>query len=143
MNKKQFFRLLISVSVLTVVFVACNKNNETQTDPSIVTLYNCNANPANTAAPYICFDSLVSNSLCPEDAVCIWSGCAIIKVSFHENNNTHSFRMIIPALKNFGAVNDTTINGYRVVFKDLKPNSNTTKPAPLPGEIKASIEISK
>jgi len=143
MNRRYFYRLVCCVSFLIVMFAACKKNKETQTDPSTITLYTCNANSSNMAAPYICFDSLITNSLCPEDAVCFWSGAAIIKISFHENGNTHRFNMILPDLKNFGAVNDTTVNGYRIVFKDIQPHNNTSKPAPMPEEIKAVIEISR
>jgi hypothetical protein len=143
MRKNIFLRSSVGALALIMLGVACKKNNGTPADPSTVALYHCNSNPSIPSAPYICFDSLITNSLCPEDVVCVWSGCAIIKTTFHENGNAHSFKMIIPALKNFGAVNDTTINGYRIVFKDLKPNPNTTKPSPLPGEIKAAIEISR
>ena len=131
-------------AVTLALLVSCRKNDAAgNVDPNAVNLYSCNAIPSNLAAPYICFDSLIADCRCPEDVECIWSGYAMIKTTFHENGNTHSFRMIIPNLKNFGAVNDTAINGYRIVFKDLVPYPNTQKPVPSASDIKATVEISK
>ena len=132
--------LFIVAGFLILIFISCKKNATTAYGTAIP-LYSCNNNSSDRTVPYICFDSLINDSRCPEDAVCIWAGYVMIKTTFHENGNTHSFRMILPDLKNFGAVNDTTINGYRVVFKDLMPYPNTRKPAPLPVDIKATIVI--
>lgn len=133
----------IATALLLITLVACNKNKTVITDPSVVALNNCGTGIANTSAPYICFDSLVTDSRCPIGAVCVWAGCAIIKTSFHENGNTHSFSMILPYYKNFGMANDTVINGYRIVFKDLLPYPDITKPAPAFTERIAKIEITK
>jgi hypothetical protein len=138
MQRRLFINVIVFTAVILVSAAACRKNNAANVDPHMVNLYACNAKASN-AVPYICFDSLLFNCLCPANMECIWSGYALIKTTFHENGNTHTFKMIIPNLKNFGGVNDTTINGYRIVFKDLQPNSIN----PLPADIKAVIEITK
>lgn len=134
--------LYITTAILLIAIAACTKNNTEVTDPSKVTLNNCSKAIANTSA-YICFDSVISESRCPIGVVCIWAGYAMIKTSFHENGNTHSFRMMIPYINGLGAVNDTTINGYRIVFKDLSPYPDMTKPSPVSAIPTAIIEISK
>lgn len=49
--------------------------------------------------------------------------------------------MIQPYYKNFGAVNDTVVNGYRIVFKDLTPYPDLTKPENAGLSKIATIEI--
>lgn len=127
---------------LLIMLAACSKNKTESDDPSKIALHNCSKPIANTSA-YICFDSLVTESRCPIGVVCIWAGYAMIKTSFHENGNTHSFRMMIPYINGLGAVNDTTINGYRIVFKDLSPYPDMTKPLPVPAIPTAAIEITR
>ena len=138
-------KTILAYSCLFIILInfvtACKKSETTQANGKFeVALYNCNKK----SEPYICFDSLITDNRCPEDVVCIWSGYAMIKVSFHENRNTHIFKMAIPNIRNlfFDAPADTTINGYRIVFSDLQPYPNTSKP-PVPiDKIKAVITIS-
>ena len=132
----------IATATLLIAIAACTKNKTEAADPSKITLNNCSKAAVNSSA-YICFDSVVSESRCPIGVVCIWAGYVMIKTSFHENGNTHSFRMMIPYINGLGAVNDTTINGYRIVFKDLTPYPDMTKPVPVPAIPTATIEISK
>ena len=130
--------VFFATAILLIAITACTKNKTEAADPSKVTLNNCSKAAVNTSA-YICFDSVVSESRCPIGVVCIWAGYVMIKTSFHENGNIHSFRMMIPYIKGLGAANDTTINGYRIVFKDLTPYPDMTKPVPaIPT---ATIEI--
>jgi hypothetical protein len=138
---KRLSLVYIGIGLLLFTQPACNKNKTVITDPSVVTLNNCNTGIPNVSAPYICFDSVVSESRCPIGGVCIWAGYVMIKTSFHENGNTHSFRMILPYINGVNAVNDTTINGYRIVFKDLLPYPDLTKPLPSPAVPTATIEI--
>jgi hypothetical protein len=120
MSLKFFLLLFISMGI----FIACKKNTSISNDPFNVTLHNCNGDKNNS--PYICFDSLINESRCPANAICIWSGFALIKVSFHENGNTHVFKMIIPAVNPMlGGVNDTTINGYHLTLSSLNPYPGT------------------
>lgn len=95
-----------------------------------VALNSCSAKATN---PYVCFDSLITDSRCPLGGECIWQGTAIIKVSFSENGNFHQIKMSLQGFPSLGFPSDTTINGYRIIFLDLKPypdlnSSNSEKP---------------
>ena len=141
---KRLSLAFIATASLLIVLSACTKNKTEAADPSKIALNNCSTGVPNTAAPYICFDSVLSESRCPIGAVCFWAGYVMIKTTFHENGNAHSFRMILPYINGLDAVNDTTINGYHIVFKDLLPYPDISKPAPVPAVIPtAIIEISK
>jgi hypothetical protein len=70
---------------------------------------------------FTCFDSLLTDSRCPAGAVCFWQGTALIKISVHEAANTHSFVMSLKGFPGLSYPGDTTINGYTIIFTDLKP----------------------
>ena len=134
--KNRLLRIIIFI-VASGFFVNCSKYNIVQNSES-VTLYNCSST---TTGTYICFDSLLTDSRCPKNAVCVWSGNAIIKVGFHENGNTHKFVMSLKGYPDFGYPSDTTVNGYRIVFTDLNPYPDTNIPSPPESEMKASFSI--
>lgn len=133
--KTKYLKLLLLIAV--ICFVKCRKN-ELRTDSFNIPLYECSQK---SIEPYICFDSLITDSRCPKDVECIWAGTAQIKVSFHESGNTHRFIMSLQNFPAMGYPNDTTINGYRVQFVGLLPyplsNSNPVS------KKQATISISK
>lgn len=111
--KLQLLMVLISSVVL---LTACEKNAPLNNNG--VALNNCS--PRNID-PYICFDSLITDSRCPKDVDCVWQGTAIIKVTFHEAGNVHSFKMSMKGFPPIGYPSDTIINKSRIVFTDLTP----------------------
>ncbi len=82
----------------------------------------------------ICFDSVLADSRCPEDVVCVWAGEAIVRFRFESSGkesrviDLHSGTM------------DTLINGYSFSFVDLLPYPNTKHPTSL-HDYKAKIII--
>ena len=89
-----------------------------------------------------CFDSLVSDSRCPANAICIWQGTAVAKFSLTKNNETSSFELAtINMSPNYHK--DTTIMGYKIDFINLSPYPGTV-PTPIPADqIKAELKITK
>ncbi len=128
--KKKFIYLLIFSGTLAL-FLSCQKINNPPGNQISVNLNKCSGK----TSPYICFDSLITDSRCPEGAECIWSGDALIKVTFHENGNIHKFGMSLfnyPHYPNDPAhyTNDTVIAGYQIRFKDLLPHPGINLPFP-------------
>lgn len=70
---------------------------------------------------YICFDSLLTDSRCPQQMECVWSGTALINVTFHEGGNSHAFTMSLRGYPDFGYPSDTLISGHQIAFADLLP----------------------
>lgn len=122
-----------------IFFISCKKINP-QLSNNTVTLYTCSAK---TIEPYICFDSLIQDSRCPTGGECVWQGTAQIKISLHERNHIYPIKMELRKFPFPGYTNDTTINGYRIIFLDLKPYPDLSKPAPTSTEIKAFFNISQ
>ncbi len=67
----------------------------------------------------ICFDSVIADSRCPENVICIWAGEAMTRFKITIGNNEHYFI----DLRN--QTTDTLINGYKFSFVDLLPYPNT------------------
>ena len=102
---------------LVALFSACTKTK--LQDPNSVSLHQCSSK---LVEPYICFDSLLTDSRCPTGGVCVWRGNAVIKVTFHESGNAHSFILTLKGYPSFGDYpSDTTVNGYKISFTNLEP----------------------
>ena len=107
-------RYLTFIFLSFLIVISCRKIPH---DNTSVNLYQCS--PGHSV--YICFDSLVTDSRCPQKIECVWSGNALIKVTFHEGGNSHAFTMSLHGFPDFGYPSDTLINGYHVIFADLLP----------------------
>lgn len=130
-------QLLLALMVPLIFLVACEKNNLLNNNG--VVLGKC---PPGNIEPYICFDSLITDSRCPKDVVCVWQGTAIIKVSFYEASNVHHFRMSLKGFPALGYPSDTIINGHQVTFTDLTPYPENNSPIPPVRDTIASFIIS-
>ncbi|KAF0132236.1 MAG: hypothetical protein FD155_760 [Bacteroidetes bacterium] len=84
----------------------------------------------------ICFDSVLTDSRCPENVICIWAGEAIARFSLKNNqNNTTYFDLHVGTI-------DTLINDYKFSFVNLLPYPNTEIPTELE-DYKAKIIIKR
>lgn len=97
----------------------------------------------------ICYKSLISDSRCPEDVVCVWSGEAIIRVTFKIDENVYTFNMTslpknITSIPGFNpAIHDTTIHDYQITFIDLLPRPKVHPSENYKPDTKAIFRISK
>jgi len=64
---------------------------------------------------YICFDTLVSDSRCPEGVMCFWEGEAIVRFRFIESGGD-----FITSEVKLGT-QDALIAGYKFSFVELRP----------------------
>lgn len=133
-------RICCSLAILAIIalFAACTKANIESGKQKVVALHDCTQQSVD---PYICFDSLLTDSRCPKDVECVWQGTALIKVTFSEMGNSHQFVMSLKDFPDMGYPSDTTINGHRIIFTDLKPHpvSNGSQPK----DMKAFFSISQ
>lgn len=67
----------------------------------------------------ICLDSVITDSRCPENVVCVWAGEAIVRFKFDAYGKESRF------IDLHIGTNDTIINGYKFSFIDLIPYPNT------------------
>lgn len=116
------------VFVISVFFVACNKTKPAQEEQIKVGLKSCAQKMVGGENISICLDSVLQDSRCPKNAVCIWEGMVIVKFSMTLNNQAHSF--ILSSNKRVSNyATDTTIQNYKISFLNLLPypgDNNTT-----------------
>jgi len=106
-----------------------------------VSLYQCRPVPSNNQAT-ICFDSLLTDSRCPANAVCGTIGYAAVKFSLTTNGETNPFKLStldMPGL----FPGDTIIAGYKIEFMHLEPYPGTVQ-GPIPDNArKAQLKVTK
>lgn len=130
MKKILFFAFIVVISLQSCVKAAKPPLDLTTEKDSInIAVKECVTKTYldNTTIQY-CFDSLVHDSRCPANAVCIWQGVAIAKFSFTIYNTTHQFNLATLNVAALSAKTDTTISGIKIHLQDILPYPATTSP---------------
>lgn len=104
MKNKLFWSLMILPAI--ILFASCSKAGTEPGDEIVVALHDCSQK---TSDPYICFDSLLTDSRCPTGVECVWQGTALIKVTFSERGNSHQFVMSLKDFPDLGYPEDTKV----------------------------------
>jgi hypothetical protein len=138
-------KILVSLAVLFLiaVFTGCSRSNELANPKSInLKIQQCNDVffPDDTVT--ICFDSLLTDSRCPHNVVCIWEGYAAGKFSFTVNNQTSIFDLSATKDLYQAYTTDTIIAGYKIEFLDLTPYPDILIPSPATNKT-AVLRITK
>jgi hypothetical protein len=66
-----------------------------------------------------CFDSIITDSRCPEDVTCIWAGEAIARFRINNHGKEPVYINLHTGTK------DTIVTDYSLSFLDLFPYPNT------------------
>lgn len=135
--------LFILFITLTAFVISCSKSGVELKEGTLnLALKKCAEGKINGDKLSFCFDSLVSDSRCPANAMCVWQGTAVAKFSLTKNNETSSFELAtINMSPNYHK--DTTMMGYKIDFINLSPYPGTV-PTPIPADqIKAELKITK
>ncbi len=111
-------------------FVSCKKDKQTNVLNPEILINNCsNTIELPTDGSFtICYDSLISDSRCPIDAVCIWEGFAQVKLSLHIDNTVIHFKLATMHHSALNLINDTTINGINIKLEDVSPYPSWSSP---------------
>jgi hypothetical protein len=75
----------------------------------------------------LCVDSLLEDSRCPSDVVCVWSGRAVVKFSLTKNAQTYPFVLSTLNQPNYYK-KDTIISGYKIELINVYPYPKTSPP---------------
>ena len=110
--------MCLSLTLILGLLFGCEKLKVGTGEFHSVQLNECSDNKAST---YICFDSLFTDSRCPAGAECVWQGTALIRVTFHEENTAHTFKLSLKGFPSLGYLADTTVAGYKISFEKLEP----------------------
>lgn len=86
------------------------------TDTILMPVKECRFNRENQT--YICFESVVGDSRCPDGAECIWAGDAKVKLKYLRSNDDPLYFTLNT---NPAFTNDTIIDGYKYSLLNLYP----------------------
>ena len=135
---------LFIVPVITIVMAhSCSKKDIALKEGTIeLGVKKCSSGNIGGNDVRLCFDSVISDSRCPANAMCIWQGTATARFSLTKNKEKISF--VLSTLKQAPTyTKDTTLMGYKIEFVNLTPYPGTV-PNPIPVEkIKAELKITK
>ena len=131
----------ILIAITLVLLFSCKKDPTNKEKNTItVALNNCSSEETGAAAYQLCFDSLLDDSRCPKNVVCVWQGVAHGKFRFIVNNQQHVVKL---ATANFAPTfyTDTTVAGYHLKLINILPYPEY--PNNPPGPITATVEITQ
>jgi hypothetical protein len=134
----RFVYTVLAGSIFLVLF-SCRKNPELRTSSS-VSWKNCTLVDDKTDDVKVCLDSLIGDSRCPLEVVCIWQGTAIAKFSVTVND--HQQPVTLSTFKLPGFPSDTILMGYKIEFVDLLPYPDINKSHDI-SEYRAELKIAK
>ena len=142
MASMKIFLFIIPVVIVLMANSCSKKDVELREGTIELALKRCSNGDIGGNNLRLCFDSLISDSRCPANAVCGWAGTAIAKFSFTKDNETKIFVLstldMSPTYRK-----DTILMGYKIEFVNLSPYPGTA-PQPVPADkIKAELKITK
>ena len=106
-------------------------------DTILLPLKECSFNTENQA--YICLESVINDSRCPDGAQCIWAGDAKVKFKYVRLNEDPVFFNLNT---NVSFTNDSIIDGYKFTLLNLYPYPSLKHHADQ-NEYKAELVIQK
>ena len=137
----RLFLYIIPLAILVMAHSCSKKDVELREGTLEIAVKRCGSGDIGGDNVRLCFDSLISDSRCPANAMCVWAGSAVAKFSLTKNGESTSFNL---ATLKYGSYNkDTVLLGYKIEFVNLSPYPGTV-PTPVPADqIKAEIKITK
>lgn len=113
-------RAAIFTGVLIIICLfACKKSVDIE-QPFVVKLNQCNQVTVNNQSIRICYDSLIEDSRCPKNAVCVWQGVARVKLSATISGEQHSFHLSTVNMQPDYRT-DTVLSGYKFQLINVHP----------------------
>lgn len=124
------------------LLAACSKPVNDDDTGNFIRLHECKPLPGSNDMR-LCFESVLTDSRCPSDVVCIWQGTAVARFSIEKNDaRIHELTLSTNGVAPYRR--DTTVAGYKIEFINLHPYPQTNRTSPVPdNEIKAEVKITK
>ena len=126
---------LLALSFIVTV-AACDKSVPIR--KGAVPLSGCRTEIFGNDEVKICYDSLINDSRCPADGVCIWQGTATGKFSF-TINNASKHTLTLSTLDWASYNRDTIVGNYKIELVNIDPYPAEHTPRPA----SASVNITK
>jgi hypothetical protein len=137
-------RSIFIILVTCIGFLyGCKKSSDAKTQsPLEIRLDDCFNGDFSGDQIRLCFDSVLSDSRCPANVLCVWQGTAVAKFLFTKNTEAHT--IVLATFPLPGAYSkDTIVSGYKIEFLNLTPYPGAPPLPPHGNEIWAEVKITK
>lgn len=134
-------RLIIPCfAIALATFMSCTKEPSPISYRNLIPVNKCQSFDTTGELLTCCLDSVIQDSRCPIDAVCIWQGIAVARFTVSSKNENH---VITLATSNFATFKrDTTLAGFKMEFVNLEP-PNSMSNQPKYSDYVAEVRITK
>lgn len=137
----KLFLYMIPLAMVVMAHSCSKKDVELKEGTIEIAVKRCSSGDIGGDNLRLCFDSLIGDSRCPANAVCVWEGSTVAKFSLRKNGESTSFTLA--TLKHGSYNKDTVLMGYKIEFVNLSPYPGTV-PTPVPADqVKAELKITK
>lgn len=125
-SKIENMKSYLTILIIVITLFACEKRTNsihlnTTTDSVNLPVGQCieKSYEQNIRINY-CFDSLLQDSRCPYQLVCVWGGFAKARFKVTINNQSHTIELYSP---NTQFKSDTVLNGIHFAFENITPEN--------------------
>ena len=122
-------RLAVAAAVLSVA--ACSSSQTTVTEPVVYSLAEAADSvqirvgaTISVEGTLISFTSLVSDSRCPMDAICVWQGDAAVQISAQKGADTQLMQLHTTL-----EPRNSTAHGYSIALLSVNPYPSASTPS--------------
>lgn len=117
-----------TVSLLTglmlFIFASCKKEYKANNE-NFIPVNKCQAFNSNETIITCCLDSVLQDSRCPINAVCIWQGIAVARFKVNVQTSHHIITLATSKFQPYN--NDSTVAGFKIEFINLLPQIELNK----------------
>jgi hypothetical protein len=136
MNKMRTMKRisLIILVAFGALLTACEKSGDPEASLDI-SLHDCTGAIFSGDDIRLCFDSVISDSRCPANLVCVWQGMAEVQFTLIKHSQTHVFKLTLPS--------DTILAGYKINLLELNPYPGLPPTTPPSNDKRVKVKITK
>lgn len=114
----------IIISILLLSFSGCKKE-KTDSNENYIAINQCKSFTRNEQKITCCLDSIIEDSRCPINAVCIWEGRAVVRFKVSTQNTVHTISLATNKFTPYPR--DTTLVGFNIELVNLIPQPEVNK----------------
>lgn len=130
-----------SCLVIAMVFLGVEscKKLSAQLKENFVSVNKCQTLNTDGIKVTCCLDSVIQDSRCPQNVVCVWEGIAVARFTVNAQNTAHVFTLSTTTFEQYSR--DTIVAGFKFEFINLLPRKEEDKPVKYKDYI-AEVKIS-
>lgn len=119
------YSVSLIVPALLLVIASCKKP-AAQVNENYISVNKCQAFNRDGKILTLCLDSVIQDSRCPINTVCVWQGIAVAQFTASSQNTKEVITLATNKFEPY--TRDTTLSGFKIEFINLTPHKDMGKP---------------